>query len=73
MTSSSGDDWTSFGQMGGSAPVIKLYACGGGTPAAHITQHYVVPRGEVPFKSFWQNSLSSTLDSELTLGGCPNN
>jgi hypothetical protein len=51
---------------------IKTQACGGGTPAAHITQNFSMPHAEVPFKNFWLNSLSSTLDSELSLGGCPN-
>jgi hypothetical protein len=72
LTRSSFDDWTSFSQMNGSKTTIRLYACGGGSPAAHSTVNFAMPHGEVPFKNFWLNSLSSTLDSELSLGGCPN-
>jgi hypothetical protein len=69
---SSFDDWTSFSQMNGVKTLIKSYACGSATPAGHTTQNFAMPHGEVPFKSYWLNSLSSTLDSELTLGGCSN-
>jgi hypothetical protein len=53
---------------------IQNYACGGGSPAAHQTQNFAMPHAEVPFKLFWQQSLSSTLDSELSLAApqCPN-
>ena len=67
-------DWTSFTQMstGPFSGSIKTHVCGGGTPLAHQTVNFSMPHGEVPFKYFWQNSLSSTVDSELSLGGCSN-
>jgi cytochrome c5 len=72
VTRSSGDDWTLFTQM--NPPTIKLYACGAGNPhTLHFPNYFAMPHAEVPFKNFWLNSLSSTLDSELGLNGCPNN
>jgi hypothetical protein len=67
-------DWTSYTLMksGPFSGSIKTHACGGGTPSAHQTVNFSMPHGEVPLKYFWTNSLSSTLDSELSLGGCPN-
>ncbi|MGO8795707.1 MAG: hypothetical protein ACLQLC_12865 [Candidatus Sulfotelmatobacter sp.] len=68
-------DWTSYSQMSTQKSIIQLFACGGGSPAAHTTQNFAMPHSQVPFLLFWQNSLSSTLDSELGLTGvgCPNN
>jgi len=72
VTRSAGDDWTAFTQM--NPPTIKLYACGAGNPhTLQYPNYFAMPHAEVPFKNFWLNSLSSTLDSELSLGGCPNN
>jgi hypothetical protein len=31
-----------------------------------------MPLAQVPFKDFWLNSLSGTLNSELSFSGCPN-
>jgi hypothetical protein len=71
---SSADDWTKFTEMNSLSPSIQGYACGGGTPANHATFNFAMPHAEVPFKRFWQNALSSTVDSELSLPapGCPN-
>ena len=67
-------DWTSFNQMSGFKGPIQSYACGGGSPQLHTTQNFAMPHAQVPFLLFWQSSLSSTLDSELSLAspGCPN-
>jgi len=67
-------DWTSFTQMSGQSGQIQGYACGGGSPAAHTTNNFAMPHAQVPFIYFWLNSLSSTVDSELSLPspGCPN-
>jgi hypothetical protein len=65
-------DWTSFSQMNSQSTQIQLFACGGGTPAAHQTFNFAMPHAQVPFKNLWLNSLSSTLSSELSLSGCPN-
>lgn len=67
-------DWTSFSQMSGFKGPIQSYACGGGSPQAHTTNNFSMPHAQVPFLLFWQSSLSSTLDSELSLPspGCPN-
>ena len=72
ITHSSSDNWTSFGQMQGFAPVIKDYACGPSSPAVQSTTNFAMPHAEVPFKRFWNDSLSSTLDNQLSLSGCPN-
>jgi hypothetical protein len=64
-------DWTSFSQMNTLKLDIKQFACGS-TPQTHTTFNFAMPHAEVPFKYFWTNSLSSTLDSELSLGGCLN-
>lgn len=68
-----GIDWTSFNQMNILKGSIQEYACGGGTPQQHTTNNFAMPHAQVPFIYFWQNSLSSTLDSELSLPspGCP--
>ncbi len=67
-------DWTSYSQMTSLKGLIQGFACGGGTPAAHQTTNFAMPHGQVPLLVFWQNSLSSTLDSELSFlsPGCPN-
>jgi hypothetical protein len=71
----SSDNWTSFGQMNALKPIIQGYACGTGSPATQATQTFAMPHAEVPFKKFWNDSLSSTLSSQLSLAapGCPNN
>jgi hypothetical protein len=73
ITHGSSDNWTSFAQMSALAAVIKSYACGTGSAASQTTFNFAMPHAEVPFKKFWKDSLSSTLDNQLSLGGCPNN
>ncbi len=62
----SGAEWNAFSQMSGAASFIQSLAC-----APTVT----MPHAEVPWKRFWQQSLSSTLDSELLFPtpGCPPN
>lgn len=55
------DTWDSLSQMTGFAGSIQLLACGPATSPPHFT----MPHAEVPYRRFWQNSLSSTLASEL--------
>jgi hypothetical protein len=73
----SSDNWTSFGQMNnpGMKAIIQGYACGTGDPATQSTFTFAMPHAEVPFKKFWNDSLASTLSSQLSLAapGCPNN
>ena len=59
-----GREWDSFSQMNGEAGFIQSLAC-----APRVT----MPHAEVPWKRFWQQSLSSTLASELLFPapGCP--
>src|ERR1041384_4179130 len=59
----SSDNWTSFGQMNALKPIIQGYTCGTGSPATQATQAFAMPHAEVPFKKFWNDSLSSTLSS----------
>ena len=78
VTRSASDDWTSFTpQMNVNfKSSIKLHACGAGDiHALQFPNYFSMPHAEVPFKNFWlaPSSPSSTLDSELALGGCPNN
>jgi hypothetical protein len=62
-----GREWNSFDQMNGEAGFIHSLAC---APTLKM------PHAEVPWRRFWQQSLSATLASELsfdqpTLNGCP--
>jgi hypothetical protein len=56
------DTWGSFTQMQPIANLIRGYACRT-TPGQ--TSNFTMPHAEVPYKLFWQQSLSSTLASEL--------
>lgn len=69
-----GINWTSYSQISGFKGPIQAYGCGGGSPQLHTTNNFAMPHSQVPFLLFWQNSLSSTLDSELSFPspGCPN-
>jgi hypothetical protein len=60
----SGNDWTSFDQMNGQSGFIQSLAC---APTLKM------PHAEVPWRRFWQQSLSATLASELAFPppGCP--
>jgi hypothetical protein len=53
------DTWASLTQMG---PFIRSYAC---LTSPGSAANFTMPHAEVPFKLFWQQSLSSTLASEL--------
>lgn len=57
-----GSEWNAYSQMG---TFIQGFACG---PAPSA-----MPHAEVPWKRYWQQSLSSTLASELLFQspGCP--
>ncbi|HEV2303856.1 MAG TPA: hypothetical protein VGR91_20010 [Stellaceae bacterium] len=59
-----GREWETFSQMSGEAGFIQSLAC-----APTVT----MPHAEVPWRRFWQQSLSSTLSSELLFPapGCP--
>jgi hypothetical protein len=72
ITHTTFDNWTSFGQMQALSTTIKSYACGPSSPATQTTFNFAMPHAEVPFKKFWNDSLSSTLDNQLSLSGCPN-
>ena len=65
-TSIPGLEWTKFAQMSLSrGTLIQSFACG--------PNYLEMPHAEVPWIRFWQQSLSSTLASELNfLNGCPN-
>jgi hypothetical protein len=70
------DPWNLFGGMNGD-PSIKTYACGPNNPNTWQPPSFSMPHAEVPFKVFWNNSLNSTLATQLTgvfgVGGtCPN-
>jgi hypothetical protein len=60
----SGAEWNSYSQMSGEATFIQSLSC-----APTVT----MPHAEVPWKRFWQESLSATLASDLlfTGAGCP--
>jgi hypothetical protein len=63
-TSIPGIEWNAFSQM--SPSFIQSFACG--------PNYLIMPHAEVPWVRFWQQSLSSTLASELNMtgSGCPN-
>jgi hypothetical protein len=71
------DHWKTANEFPGSdaSAIIQGYACGTGDPATQSTFTFAMPHAEVPFKKFWNDSLASTLSSELSLAapGCPNN
>jgi hypothetical protein len=62
--------WDTFAQMNNLAADIQSVVCG--------PNYQYMPHAQVPWERFWQESLSSTLSSELfeskvsTPGGCPN-
>jgi len=61
-----GHEWDQFTpQMTSASGFIQSLACG---------PQLEMPHAEVPWNRYWQQSLSSTLDSELNFGGagCPN-
>ena len=68
------DNWTSFGQMNALKNSIQTYSCGTGSAAAQTTLTFAMPHAEIPFKRYWNDSLASTLSSQLGLvsPGCPN-
>lgn len=60
-----GLEWNTFAQMNSVSGLIQFRACG--------PNYLIMPHAEVPWVRFWQQSLSSTLASDLALpGGCPN-
>jgi hypothetical protein len=63
-----GVEWNAFDQMNNEGGFIHTLACAPGS--------LKMPHAEVPWKRFWQQSLSATLASELSfnqpaLNGCP--
>lgn len=57
--------WNNIAQMQALSGTIQTFACG---------PQFNMPNAEVPWLRYWQDSLSSTLGSELSFGGlgCPN-
>lgn len=55
------DAWDTFAEMSSLKGLIQRYACNAPAGSTNLN----MPHAEVPFKRFWQESLSSTLASEL--------